>query len=372
MKLLIIFLLLINLAFANYVIPGTNGRTMICCHGYGGNYEIANKLKGTSQTTLVSFNFPDHDTVDHDKACFGSLQELTPALQLLKKYVVDDGLTSIDLYGFSAGGGAVVNMLAVLETYDLSSIGLSLSDNEQILEALRRGYIILDTPLKSLEEIIEGRGRLPDLEKMAKIYKDNNLRPIDSTLILKNFNIIVFFQNPDHILYNRDDDLFIERLQSANNVTVIIADEGGHNAIHHSLWSHYNMMISKKYFIGQGIRTSNATFMSDIEPLWAAFRPERVPGCLNIMAVYTDYEGDYTKPFTYLVGCEVPHLNTIPAGMTGIEIPAGSYIRYDAATPEALGDCWRALWTSDVKRLYTTDYEVYTDQGIQLYIAAQP
>ena len=39
----------------------------------------------------------------------------------------------------------------------------------------------------------------------------------------------------------------------------------------------------------------------------------------NLLAVYTDYEGDYTKPFTYMIGCEVSNLSTIPEGMRGIE-----------------------------------------------------
>ena len=46
-------------------IPGTSPRTMICCHGYGGNYTLAEQLKQLNVTdaTLVGFNFPDHDVV---------------------------------------------------------------------------------------------------------------------------------------------------------------------------------------------------------------------------------------------------------------------------------------------------------------------
>src|SRR5690348_16319294 len=69
-----------------FSIPGNNERTMVCMHGYGGNYRIAKTLKDLKMidATLISFNFPDHGMRewrdDIRKAKFGTIEELLPAL----------------------------------------------------------------------------------------------------------------------------------------------------------------------------------------------------------------------------------------------------------------------------------------------------
>ena len=89
----------------------------ICCHGYGHNHQIVdvvysyNVLKGH----LIGFNFPDHDitpATDHKKSCYGTIDEILPLLYIVKCASLK--FNKINLYGFSAGGGAVVNMLAII------------------------------------------------------------------------------------------------------------------------------------------------------------------------------------------------------------------------------------------------------------------
>lgn len=240
-----------------FSIPSNSSRTMICCHGYGANYQIAETLKALEiiDATLVSFNFPDHDLLQKDynphKATFGTINELLPALYVLKKYIIEQELEAIDLYGRSAGGGVVVNLIAVLNgsTYDadLKQIGISKNEKERILKALQNGLVILDVPLKSVEEIIDLRGSIPELEILAKNYRDNHFRPIDALERLEglSLNIILHFQDPDEIIFNRDDDVYIERLKKANSLgttSVIIGNEGGHLAPHRSLWQAYSQM----------------------------------------------------------------------------------------------------------------------------------
>ena len=57
------------------------------------------------------------------------LRKLLPALNVAKKYVVEKGLCTIDLYGRSAGAGALVNLIAVLNTSsyeeELKQIGIT-------------------------------------------------------------------------------------------------------------------------------------------------------------------------------------------------------------------------------------------------------
>ena len=116
-----------------------------------------------------------------------------------------------------------------------------------MLLALEQGYIILDCPLKSVEEIVALHGKSANFEIMRKRYEKNNMNPIDTLKLLAglHLNLIAHFQNPDEILSNRDDQLFIERLKKANKGTtkVIIGSEGGHNAYHASMWKAY-----KKFF----------------------------------------------------------------------------------------------------------------------------
>lgn len=239
--------------------PGSNGRTMICFHGYGDNYQLAETLKNLYQpnTALVSFNFPEYDIkqgrkYDPKTASFGTIDELLPALYVMKKIVLDEGLKSIDLYGFSAGGGAVINVIAVLNgrTHDaeLKRIGIGAKEKKRLLSAIQQGIIVLDTPLKSIEEIIDFRGSSEEFEILAEKYREHGFRPIDSLKMLHglSLNILLYFDKKDEVLSNRDDLLYIQQLQksqSSERLTVIIGDEGGHMAPHFSLWKAYTEFL---------------------------------------------------------------------------------------------------------------------------------
>jgi len=226
---------------------------MICAHGYGADNQIIDSVRYCSGNAmhLISFNFPDFNCVakqyDPKKSSFGSIQELLPLLYVLKKCVIDGNLSSINLYGFSAGGSAVINTLAVLNHpyYDdmLANIGISATDKQKINQALSKGLIILDCPLKSIDEIMDLCGAPAEFKILAERYKSNNMRPIDALLQLSglSFTILLYFENPDDILGNRDDALFIERLRKANKgVThVTTGRDGGHNGCHTALWQAY-------------------------------------------------------------------------------------------------------------------------------------
>lgn len=228
--------------------PGKSARVMILAHGMGGNYRIAEALQ--LNQTLVSFNFTDHDMfereISFEQSTFGTFNELIPLLTVLKKCVITDGNQEIDLYGFSAGGGAIINTLAVLNTNRFDNqLNLTQQDKLQILRAIEKGVIILDSPLKSIQELIDMRGWDSDLDLVAKRYQSNDMEPIDAVKYLKglDLHIIVHFQNPDEALFNRDDSLFFERLKEANakgTTTMVIGSDGGHNAWHRSLWEFYN------------------------------------------------------------------------------------------------------------------------------------
>jgi hypothetical protein len=242
-----------------FSLEGRSGRVMVCLHGYGDNHKVAQTLRDSNciEATLVSFNFPEYDIkqgrpYDPQKATFGTIDELLPALYVIKKTIFDRNLDSIDLYGFSAGGGALINVIGVLNSskHDdaLKKIGIGKSEKKRCLSAIQKGLVILDTPLKSVEEIIDLRGSTEELEILAKNYRNNGFRPIDSLKLLKglSLDILLHFQENDEVIFNRDDQLYIERLEETQvrgNVTVIIGNDGGHMIPHQSLWNYYLQKI---------------------------------------------------------------------------------------------------------------------------------
>jgi len=227
----------------------------ICCHGYGHNRNIINALSAhhVLPGNLIGFNFPDHDIntqSDYTQSTFGTVNEILPLLYLLKFYACDLNLPVINLYGLSAGGGAIINTLAILNQYShadqLQEIGITLDHAKQILTTIESSQIILDCPLKSVTEIIALRGHDPELAVLAERYTKNQMHPIDTLSLLTGLklNILLHFQNPDEVLGNRDDALFAQRLQTANsgNTTVVIGNDGGHNVWHTSLWKKYQAL----------------------------------------------------------------------------------------------------------------------------------
>jgi hypothetical protein len=241
-------------------IPGTNSKVMIVMHGMGSDYHLTHTIKEITRTndTLIGFNFPDHGTIlgeDLSKVSFGTVDELLPALFVMKNTVIDKGYEQIHLYGFSAGGGVIINLLEALNsnTYDsqLRSIGIGQKEKKQINDALQKGVIILDAPLKSIEEIIAYRGGTRELSHVAQHYRDNKMEPIETLNRLNHlsYEIIVYFEKPDEILSNRDDNLFFERLKKANskgNSILLVDHTQGHNGAHMAIWRTYSKMNNTK------------------------------------------------------------------------------------------------------------------------------
>lgn len=241
------------------VLSGNNNpEVTICCHGYGHSNQIVDTINLCNffDHTVVGFNFPDYgitDACDHSNVAYGTIREILPLLHILKFYAYDQKIAKLNVYGFSAGGGAVINALAILNQYSyeehLQKIGISKYIAESILNTLQDGMIILECPLKSVREILDYRGVTKNLSEIAANYEKNNMNPVDAIVLLSplRLKILLYFEQPDEILSNRDDDLFIERLAIANNGTtlVTIGNHGGHNAYHAELWQGYKELVLK-------------------------------------------------------------------------------------------------------------------------------
>ena len=134
-------------------------------------------------------------------------------------------------------------------------------------------------------------------------------------------------------------------------------------------------------------KTTNKNFKAAIDcgMLWQKFESEkwleRIPGKLetNIYAIYFDYEGDHTAPFSFFIGCKVAEDEKVPEGMLALQIPSSSYVKYLAKgkMPECIAEAWGEIWKSETNRLYQFDFEIYgrgswdwNNASVEIYVSS--
>lgn len=123
----------------------------------------------------------------------------------------------------------------------------------------------------------------------------------------------------------------------------------------------------KKFFIGLELRTNNAECSDAMPAHKERFFNEsvldKIPNKINgnILALYTDYEGDYTQPYSWILGCEVSDIDEVSEGLIGKAIPAARYAVFTTRGPfpQGLIAAWEAIWKSNLPRCYTCDFEEY-------------
>ncbi|MBP6870283.1 effector binding domain-containing protein [Candidatus Babeliales bacterium] len=122
----------------------------------------------------------------------------------------------------------------------------------------------------------------------------------------------------------------------------------------------------KQLIVGLAVRTDNERAMKDIPEVCAKFQEgwqEKITNCVNddIVCAYLEYDEDFNKPYTYIIGCIVKNADKIPAGMVCKELAGGTYAKVEVfgEYPESLLAAWEDIWDSDIDRSYTTDFELY-------------
>lgn len=143
------------------------------------------------------------------------------------------------------------------------------------------------------------------------------------------------------------------------------------------------------YVIGIAVRTTNENQQAaqDIPVLWNKFMTEgiidQIPNKAGhaIYCIYTDYEKDYTKPYTTILGCKVNSLDKIPEGMVGKTIESSDYSKQTTKGSLAEGivyNEWLKIWNMDLNRTYTADFEIYGEKAqdpenaeVDIYIAVK-
>jgi predicted transcriptional regulator YdeE len=121
--------------------------------------------------------------------------------------------------------------------------------------------------------------------------------------------------------------------------------------------------------IGIQMKTTNEKGQSgkDISQFWEKFRKENIFDKIpnkkdgNLLAMYSDYEGDFMQPFHYMICCEVTSLEDVPLGMIGKLVPPADYtiLKAQGKFPDCLVQTWQTIWESDLKRSYRCDFEIY-------------
>jgi len=123
--------------------------------------------------------------------------------------------------------------------------------------------------------------------------------------------------------------------------------------------------------IGIKMKTSNANAQIDIPKLWEKFYSENIISKISprinedVLSVYTDYEGNYTKPYTLILGCKVKNADNVPEGMISKTIVAAKYAVFKAEgeLPQSIVKVWQFIWNSDLDRTYVADFDLHKSTG---------
>lgn len=147
--------------------------------------------------------------------------------------------------------------------------------------------------------------------------------------------------------------------------------------------------VSRFCVAGIAVRTTNENGQSakDIPLLWEKFFSENIAATIPdresdaVYCVYTDYESDFTKPYTTFLGCRVADLNHVPGHLAVAFIGDGPYTLKTASgelSEGAVLEAWTGIWNGDLPRAYTSDFEVYSEdvlrQGngtVHIFVAVQ-
>ncbi len=146
--------------------------------------------------------------------------------------------------------------------------------------------------------------------------------------------------------------------------------------------------LEEKVVAGIKINTTNedGKAVQDIGITWQKLFTdgiyEKIQNKVNnkTIGLYTKYEGDYTKPYTFIAGAEVSKEVQRGEELESIIIPKGKYAKFIIIgdVQNSVGQAWQEIWNMDLKRKYTCDFEEYQNnsedmqkQEIHIYIALE-
>ncbi|WDV45223.1 GyrI-like domain-containing protein [Clostridiaceae bacterium M8S5] len=144
--------------------------------------------------------------------------------------------------------------------------------------------------------------------------------------------------------------------------------------------------IEKRVVIGITKKINNIEkAVKDISDMWVMFNTKDIYSKIsdktqeNVLGIYYDYEGDYTKPYKFMIGKEIKK-QICGDKFTNTTIPAGKYAKFTAKgnVKKIVGEIWEAIWSMNLDRAYTYDFEEYHNMSdlnntkVDIYIALKP
>lgn len=133
--------------------------------------------------------------------------------------------------------------------------------------------------------------------------------------------------------------------------------------------------IQEFKLIGLGLKTKtsneNGKSAIDCGTLWQQFETGKYADKIQeklsaeIFAVYYNYEGDHTEPFSYFIGCKVKNNAEVPESMSSLIIPDQQYQQFivRGIMPDCVADKWKEIWSADISRAYKADFEIYDERS---------
>ena len=99
----------------------------------------------------------------------------------------------------------------------------------------------------------------------------------------------------------------------------------------------------------------------------------------SIFSVYTDYESDENGAYSVILGKRLMEEAAAPdRSRRTVHIPTANYVVFPAAnaTADSIKAAWQAVYrhfqgSTDTRRAFTFDFEEYSAQGVQLFIAVR-
>jgi predicted transcriptional regulator YdeE len=126
--------------------------------------------------------------------------------------------------------------------------------------------------------------------------------------------------------------------------------------------------------MGREVRTSNARELSgqgSIGQLWSKISPDLG----KPVAVYSEYASNKDGEYNYMLGVEIGNNETLPLQFSKRDIEEGDYVCLKTegpVTPQLVAGLWRQIWDLEeagaLSRAYITDFEIYTGNGLELYV----
>lgn len=146
--------------------------------------------------------------------------------------------------------------------------------------------------------------------------------------------------------------------------------------------------LEEKVVEGIRIKTTNQEGKSvqDIGMTWQKLFEDgvynRIQNKVNnkTIGLYTEYEGDYTKPYIFIAGAEVSKEEKDNEELANKVIPKGKYAKFVIIgdVKNSVGQAWQEIWNMNLNRKYTCDFEEYQNnsedmqkQEIHIYIAIE-